>query len=92
MGQTHHLLAYADDVNLLGGNMYAVNKNTETLIDASKEGGLEANIEKTMLVSCHPNAGQYGYIKIVNRLFEYVAQFEYLGMTVKHQDFLTAEY
>jgi hypothetical protein len=50
---TRQLLAYADDVNLLGGNIYTINKNTETLIVASEEVGLEANIEKTkyMLVS-----------------------------------------
>jgi hypothetical protein len=35
---THQLLAYADDVNLLGDNIDTINKNTETLIDASKEG------------------------------------------------------
>jgi hypothetical protein len=33
---THQLLAYADDVNLLGDNTDTINKNTETLIDASK--------------------------------------------------------
>jgi hypothetical protein len=44
---THHLLAYADDVSLLGDNIGTINKNTETLIDASKEVGLEVNIEKT---------------------------------------------
>jgi hypothetical protein len=44
---THELLAYADDVNLLGDNIDIINKNTETLIDASKEVGLEVNIEKT---------------------------------------------
>jgi hypothetical protein len=34
----------------------------ETLIDASKEGGLEINIEKTkyMLLSRHQNAGNIG--------------------------------
>jgi hypothetical protein len=40
---THQLLAYADDVNQLGDN---VKKNTETLIDATKEVGLEINVEK----------------------------------------------
>jgi hypothetical protein len=40
-------LAYADDVNLLGDNIDIINKNTETLIDASKEVGLEVNVEKT---------------------------------------------
>jgi hypothetical protein len=31
----HQLLAYADDVNLLGGNIGTLKKNTETLIGAS---------------------------------------------------------
>jgi hypothetical protein len=34
---THQLLAYADDVNQQGDNIDTINKNTETLIDASKE-------------------------------------------------------
>jgi hypothetical protein len=34
---THQLLAYADDVNLLGNNIDAIKKNMETLIYASKE-------------------------------------------------------
>jgi hypothetical protein len=50
---THQLLAYADDVNLLGHNIDTTKKNTESLIDASKEVGLEINVEKTkyMLLS-----------------------------------------
>jgi hypothetical protein len=36
---THQVLAFADNVNLLGDNMDIVNTNTETLIDASKEVG-----------------------------------------------------
>jgi hypothetical protein len=37
---THQLLAYADNVNLLGDNVDTIKKNTVTLFDASKEGGL----------------------------------------------------
>jgi hypothetical protein len=33
---THHLLVYADDVNLLEDNTDTINKNTPTLIDTSK--------------------------------------------------------
>jgi hypothetical protein len=71
---THQLLAYADDVNLLGDNIDIINKNIQTLIDASKEVGLEVNIEKTkyMLVSRDQNAGQNWDIKMGNRSFENV--------------------
>jgi hypothetical protein len=31
---THQLLAYADDVNLLGDDINTINKNMEILIDA----------------------------------------------------------
>jgi hypothetical protein len=44
---THQLLAYADDVNLQGDNIDTIKKNTETLIDASKDVGLEIKIEKS---------------------------------------------
>jgi hypothetical protein len=54
---THQLLAYADDVNLPGDNIDTIYKNTETLSDASKEVGLEVNVEKSkyMLVSRDQN-------------------------------------
>jgi hypothetical protein len=67
---THQRLAYDDDVNLLGDTTDTINKNTQTLIDASKEVGLEVNVEKTkyMLVSRDQNAGQNRNIKIGNKL------------------------
>jgi hypothetical protein len=66
---THERLAYADDLNLLGENIDAININTQTLINASKEVGLEVNVEKTkyMLVSRDQNVGQNREIKIGNR-------------------------
>jgi hypothetical protein len=62
---THQLLAYTDDVNLLGDNTDTIKKNIETLTDASKEVGLEINVEKTkyMLLSRHQNIGQNRDIK-----------------------------
>ena len=43
----HQLLVYAGDVNILGGSMHYIKKNTEALVDASKENGLEINADKT---------------------------------------------
>jgi hypothetical protein len=70
--RTHQLLAYADDVNLLGDNVDTIKKNTEILIDATKEVGLEINVYKTkyMLLSRQQNVGQNRDIKIANRSFK----------------------
>jgi hypothetical protein len=87
---THQLLAYADDVNLLGYNIDTINKNTQTLIDASKEIGLEVNVEKTkyMLTSRDQNAGQNREIEIENISYENVSQYKYLGTTVTEQNLI----
>jgi hypothetical protein len=87
---THQLLAYADEVNLLGDYIDTIKQNRETLIDASKEVGLEINVEKTkyMLLSRHQNIGQNRDIKISSRSFENMSQFKYLGTTVTNQNFI----
>jgi hypothetical protein len=50
---TLRLLAYADDVNLLGYNIGTTKKNRETLVDASKKVGLEVKVEKTKYICCY---------------------------------------
>jgi hypothetical protein len=90
----HQLLAYADDVNLLVDNIDTIKKNTETLIDAKMEVGLEMNVEKTvhMLLSLHQNASQYRDIKIANIIFENVSNFKYLWMTLTNQNLIQEEF
>jgi hypothetical protein len=47
---TQHFLAYADDVNILGGSVHTVKENAEALVFASKDIGLEANADKTKYI------------------------------------------
>jgi len=37
---THQLMAYAGNVNILGGSLDTVKKNADTLVAATKENGL----------------------------------------------------
>jgi hypothetical protein len=90
---THQLLAYDDDVNLLGDNVDTIKKCKETLIDVMKKVGVEINEEKTkyMLLRHHQNAGDIHDIKVVNSLFENTSLFKYLGMTVTNQNLIQEE-
>ena len=63
---TYQLLVH-DDYNTLGGSVHT-SKNTEALVDASKEIGLEVNADKTeyMVMSRDQDAGRSQNIKIDN--------------------------
>jgi hypothetical protein len=47
---THQFLTCADDINILGENTDTIQKNTEALLDAGKEVGLEVNSQKTISI------------------------------------------
>jgi hypothetical protein len=69
LNETHWLLAYADDVNILGENMYTIQKTEKlyyTLV------GLQVNPERTkyMSVSRYHKAEHKHSIKVANRSFK----------------------
>jgi hypothetical protein len=90
---THQLLIYTDDVNILGGSIHTIKKNTQALVIASKKISLEVNAETTkcVVISRDQNAGQNGDIQLGNKSFESVEQFKYLGKITINQNFIHEE-
>jgi hypothetical protein len=60
-------------------------ENSETLLEASRDIGLEINVEKAkyMIMFRHPS-GQNQNIRKANESFEKVAKFKYLETTLKN--------
>ena len=77
---THQLLVDADYINILGRSIHIIKENTEALVGASKEIGLEVNADKTKckVMSGDQNAGRSQSIKIDKSSFERVEEFKYL--------------
>ena len=90
---THQLLAYADDVNILGGGTHTLKENAEALVAATREIGLEVSDDKTkyMVMSRDQNAGQNHSVRIDNSTFERVEEFKYLGTSLTIQNSIQEE-
>jgi hypothetical protein len=75
---THQLLAYAVDVNILGGSVHTIRENAEALVVATKEIGIEVNadITKYMVMYRDRNAGRGDGVKIDNSSIERVEDFK----------------
>jgi hypothetical protein len=68
-----------DDANAMGGRVLTVKKNTEVLVVASKETGLQINVDITlfMVKSRDQIAGHNHNTKSDNKPFEIVRLFKY---------------
>ena len=85
-------MAYADDVNILGGSIHTVKENA-ALVVATKEIGLEVNAYKTkyMIMSRDQNARRRYSMKIDNSSTEMAEEFKYLGTTLTNQNSIQEE-
>jgi hypothetical protein len=72
LNRTHQLPVYSDNINILGGSVHTVKENTEALVVANKETGLEVNVDKIkyMVMSRNQNVGRSHNIKMDNSSFK----------------------
>jgi len=87
---THQILAYADDVNILGRSIRTIKEKTEALVVAGKEIGLEVNADKTkyMVMSRDQDTRRNHIIKTDNISFERVEVLKYLGTNSTNQNYI----
>jgi len=93
LNSTQQLLAYADDVNILGGTVHTVKENAEALVVPTKENGLEVNADKMkyMVISRDRNTGRGHSVEIDNSSIERVEEFKYLGRPLTDQNSIQEE-
>jgi len=90
---THQLLAYADDVNILGRSLHTLKENADALVTDTRENELEVSADKTkyMVMSRDQNTGRIHNVRIDNSTFERVEEFKYLGTTSANQNSIAEE-
>jgi len=73
--------------------VHTVKENTESLLLASKESGLEVNADKTkyMVMSRDQKAGPSHYMKTENTSFERVKALKYLETNLTNQNSIPEE-
>ncbi|KAI5720190.1 hypothetical protein M8J77_003158 [Diaphorina citri] len=87
------LLAYADDIAMLGNNITEIEESLNTLEQRALQVGLKMNIDKTkfMLVSKTKNPTNPNTIRINNKTFERVSDFTYLGININEENRIDPE-
>jgi hypothetical protein len=82
------LLAYADDVDMLGNEINTIKENTDTFLKAAREVGLEVSVDKTkyMFTGRNQIVTNNQNLIIDNKSFEKVNKFKYLGVILTSEN------
>jgi sorting nexin-29 len=90
---THQLLAYADEVNILGGSALTVKENAKSLVVATKEIGPEVNAIKSkyMIMSRDQKTGRSHRMRIDNSSIERLEEFKYLRTMLTNKNSIREE-
>jgi hypothetical protein len=84
---TYQFLVYAHNLNNLGESTNTIKTQTEALLEANNNVGLEVNTEiRYSVMSRHQNIGQNHNLLFANKSIKNEAKFKYLGTTVSHQN------
>ena len=92
----HQVLAYADDVNLTGGDIRTIERNAYVLLNACKDIGLAVNTGKTKYMGIGRHRGMIAnaHIKIGSDSYEKVKTFNAsygYSKTGSRSEYLTQE-
>jgi len=75
-------LVYADDINIMGGSVRTIKENTEAVIVASRETGLELIVDKSTYIamSRYQNIGRSHNRRTDNIYFETMGHFKLISI------------
>ena len=93
MNDTHQVLAYTDDVNLIDDDIRTRERNADVLLNACKDIGLSVNIGKTNYIEIGRPRSMIAnaHIKIRSNSHEKVKTFKYLGSLLTNQNSIQEE-
>ncbi|KAL4104440.1 hypothetical protein QTP88_019741 [Uroleucon formosanum] len=86
VGEIETILAYADDVVILGNSRNEVKQTTVKFLKAGKIMGLEVNQEKTKYMYISRNDKSGLNLKVDPYIFEKVEVFKYLGININSKN------
>lgn len=85
------LLAYADDIDIIGRSERAVKEAFQALEISARDMGLTINEDKTKFMEIPTSTGNYPPFCVNDHIFERVSDFKYLGTVINDQNKLKAE-